>query len=320
MPSRPRSTPSSPPTRASRAICRPSRCPRWWSPVTRTSSPRAETPKSSPTASPARSSWSSRARPTGLRSSTRRRSTASCSSSSAVPSGRGRRFAPSPDARHHRFMLVVVVGAGLAGLTAARALVAAGHDVMVLERGRSPGGRMATRRIGAATVDHGAQFFTVRSDEFGAMVNAWVTDGGVTEWCRRVAGRPDPFPRYRAIGGMNAVPRHLARGLDVRCQRLAFMLRKRPRSWVVIDDAAVEYEADAVVITTPVPQAYSFLIAGELDAPDALRELSYERTLALLVVLDGPSAVPEPGGVQDADATFSFVADNACKGVSAVPA
>src|SRR5258706_4434231 len=217
-------------------------------------------------------------------------------------------------------MLVVVVGAGLAGLTAARSLVAAGHDVVVLERGRSPGGRMATRRIGAATVDHGAQFFTVRSDEFGAIVNAWIADGVVAEWCRGFAGRPDPFPRYRAIGGMNAVPRHLARGLDVRCQRLAFMLRKRSRSWVVIDDAAVEYEADAVVITTPVPQAYSFLIAGELDAPDALRELTYERTLALLVVLDAPSAVPEPGGVQDADATFSFVADNACKGVSALPA
>jgi renalase len=217
-------------------------------------------------------------------------------------------------------MRVVIVGAGLAGLTAARALVSAGHDVVVLERGRSPGGRMATRRIGAATVDHGAQFFTVRSDQFAEMVNAWIADGIVTEWCRGFAGRPDPFPRYRATGGMNAVPRHLARGLDVRCQRLAFALRKRSQSWAVVDDAANEYEADAVVITTPVPQAYSFLIAGELDAPDALRELTYERTLALLVVLDAPSAVPEPGGVQDADATFSFVADNARKGVSAAPA
>ena len=217
-------------------------------------------------------------------------------------------------------MLVVVVGAGLAGLTAARSLVAAGHNVVVLERGRSPGGRMATRRIGGATVDHGAQFFTVRSDEFGAMVNGWIADGVVTEWCRGFAGRPDPFPRYRAIGGMNAVPRHLARGLDVRCQRLAFALRRRSPSWVLVDDAANEYNADAVVITTPVPQAYSFLIAGEVDAPEALRELTYERTLALLVVLDGPSAVPEPGGVQEADATFSFVADNARKGVSALPA
>jgi renalase len=217
-------------------------------------------------------------------------------------------------------MRVVIVGAGLAGLTAARALVSAGHDVVVLERGRSPGGRMATRRIGGATVDHGAQFFTVRSDEFGAMVDGWIADGVVTEWCRGFAGRPDPFPRYRGIGGMNAVPRHLARGLDVRCRRLAFALRKRSHSWALVDDAATEYEADAVVITTPVPQAYSFLIAGELDAPEALRELTYERTLALLVVLDAPTAVPEPGGVQDADETFSFVADNARKGVSASPA
>jgi predicted NAD/FAD-dependent oxidoreductase len=51
---------------------------------------------------------------------------------------------------------IVVVGAGLAGLTAARSLVAGGHDVLVLDKGRSPGGRMATRRIGGATFDHGA--------------------------------------------------------------------------------------------------------------------------------------------------------------------
>ncbi|MSO32728.1 MAG: FAD-dependent oxidoreductase, partial [Ilumatobacteraceae bacterium] len=60
---------------------------------------------------------------------------------------------------------VVVVGAGIAGLTAARALSHAGHSVIVLDKGRSVGGRMATRRIGDATVDHGAQFFTVRSDD-----------------------------------------------------------------------------------------------------------------------------------------------------------
>lgn len=217
-------------------------------------------------------------------------------------------------------MRVVIVGAGLAGLTAAKSLVAAGHDVVVLERGRSPGGRMATRRIGGATVDHGAQFFTVRSDEFAAMVDAWIAGGVVTEWCRGFAGHPDPYPRYHAVGGMNALPRYLARGLDVRCGRLAFTLRRHTSSWIVVDDDALEYAADAVVITTPVPQAYSFLIAGELDAPEALRALTYDRTLALLAVLDAPSAVPEPGGVQDADATFSFVADNARKGVSALPA
>ena len=52
---------------------------------------------------------------------------------------------------------LVVVGAGLAGLTAAQALTDA-FDVIVLDKGRGFGGRMATRRIGDATFDHGAQF------------------------------------------------------------------------------------------------------------------------------------------------------------------
>ena len=67
-------------------------------------------------------------------------------------------------------MRVAVVGAGLAGLTAARAL-SARHDVVVIERGRSVGGRLATRRVGNAVFDHGPQFFTVRTDEFGTVVD-----------------------------------------------------------------------------------------------------------------------------------------------------
>jgi len=56
---------------------------------------------------------------------------------------------------------VLVVGAGLAGLTAGRVLAAAGIDTVIVDKGLSVGGRLATRRIGDATLDHGAQFFTV---------------------------------------------------------------------------------------------------------------------------------------------------------------
>ena len=79
-------------------------------------------------------------------------------------------------------MRVVVIGAGIAGLLAAQQLHSTGHEVTVLDKGKSPGGRLATRRIGAATLDHGAQFFTVRDAQFDHHVQQWVHDGVVREW------------------------------------------------------------------------------------------------------------------------------------------
>ncbi|MFW3170776.1 NAD(P)/FAD-dependent oxidoreductase [Geodermatophilus sp. CPCC 206100] len=52
---------------------------------------------------------------------------------------------------------VVVVGAGLAGLSAATRLAAAGCDVHVLDAADHPGGRLATERVDGFVVDRGFQ-------------------------------------------------------------------------------------------------------------------------------------------------------------------
>jgi len=217
---------------------------------------------------------------------------------------------------------VSIVGAGLAGLSAARALADRGHEVTLFDKGRSVGGRLATRRIGGARVDHGAQFFTVRTDRFAAQVAAWERDGIVHEWCRGFGRSPDGHPRYAVRGGMNALAKHLARGLDVRCSSLVFGIHRGgdggARWETRLDDASV-HASDTVVVTCPLPQSFSLLVTAEVAMPEALWRTDYDRTLSLLVVLDGPGAVPPPGGVQDA-AGFTFVGDNAAKGASDVPA
>lgn len=211
---------------------------------------------------------------------------------------------------------IVVVGAGLSGLIAARTLTDAGNEVTVLDKGRGVGGRLATRRIGDAVLDHGAQFFTVRSDEFGAMVNDWVADGVAHEWCRGFSA-DDGHPRYVGSAGMTGIAKHLARGLDVRTSHLAFSLEQRDDAWTLTTDDGVEHGADAIVLTAPLPQSFSLLFSAGLEMPDDLRSIDYDRTLGLLAVVDSDRHnVSAPGGMQDPDDVFSFIADNRAKGVS----
>jgi renalase len=215
---------------------------------------------------------------------------------------------------------VVIVGAGLAGLVAANELMAVGHQVTVLDKGRSVGGRLATRRMGDAIFDHGAQFFTVRSPQFRTAVDGWIDAGLVDVWCRGFAGREDGHPRYATRGGMNALAKHLAVGVDIRVNTLAFAVQAHEGRWSVQDDTDARYDADAVIVTTPVPQAMSLLIEHRTLVPQELWSVNYHPTLCLLIAIDGMSAVPSPGAVQDGDEVFSMISDNHAKGVSPVGA
>lgn len=217
-------------------------------------------------------------------------------------------------------MRVIIVGAGLSGLMAANELVRAGHSVVVFDKGRGVGGRLATRRIDDATLDHGAQFFTVRSDEFAAYVQTWRTEGIVHEWCRGFSD-VDGHPRYVGTKGMSSIAKYLAGGIDVRLNALVFSLTQRDSFYdVTLDDGSV-HECDAVILTAPIPQSFSLMFSAGLDIPAELRSIDYDRTLGLLAVLDSHNHnIAAPGGMQFPDDVFSFIGDNAAKGVSAVPA
>lgn len=74
-------------------------------------------------------------------------------------------------------MDVTIIGAGLAGLTAAYTLTQHGFNCEVLEKSQALGGRMATRRQQDVCFDHGAQYFTVKTTAFADFLR----DVGVTE-------------------------------------------------------------------------------------------------------------------------------------------
>lgn len=223
---------------------------------------------------------------------------------------------------------VLVIGAGLSGLLAASTLHAAGRSVLVLDKARGVGGRLATRRIDPHTADHGAQFFTAHDPRFKECVAAWEKAGVVTRWSTGFTApdgtfRDNGVPRYRGLPGMTGIAKHLAQGLDVRTQARVARLQAAAGVWSAIMEDGSRYEARAILLTAPVPQSLTLLAAGEVTLPEPagsdLAQIDYAPCLTLLAELDGPSRIPEPGGMWMSGEPLLWITDNRKKGVSTGP-
>src|SRR5215218_2390886 len=223
----------------------------------------------------------------------------------------------------------MVVGAGICGLLAAHELQAAGWRVVVFEKQRGVGGRMATHRLGKGTFDHGAQFFTVRSQRFGRLVDRWLEAGVVREWTRGFTDakgkrNDDGHPRYRGSQGMASVPRHLARDLEVRTAESAMEVHIRNGVWEVLTESGARETGAALLLTAPVPRSLALAGSGNFALPEdarrRLERISYDPCLALMALVDGPTGVPEPGGMQIKGEPLDWIGDNRRKGISEAPA
>lgn len=196
-----------------------------------------------------------------------------------------------------------IVGAGIAGITAARTLAQAGWQVTVFEKCPSAGGRMATRRTAFGGFDHGAQFFTVRDARFRLALDA--TQAPVAPWNvslvrvlddlgRHVAAAPPAREtRWVAYPGMSALvtawAEPLAEGTAGSCRWACRVVRLEPDAiaptrWQLrvegTEDApAVHGGFDAVLLAVPAPQAAALLRASGL-APDWQARLTREVVIA----------------------------------------
>ena len=199
---------------------------------------------------------------------------------------------PGPLAKRLR---IGVVGAGMTGLTAARTLHDQGHDVVVVEKARGPGGRMSTRRNAGLWFDHGAQYFTARDPRFLRHIMAWRERGLVSTWGARIATIGDRdgskksqnAERFVAVPGMNAICKALARELpDCRFDWAVQKLQRSGKGWVLTSDKDQTLECDALVITTPPEQARTLLTDPEVE--ELISGVEMMPCWVLMLVLDKP--------------------------------
>ncbi|MCR9143895.1 MAG: FAD-dependent oxidoreductase [bacterium] len=243
----------------------------------------------------------------------------------------------------------LIVGGGISALLAAGELHRAGLKIQLIDKARSVGGRMATRRLALTPaqpdgenaspseivpIDFGAQFFTGRFPEFTAHVREWIAAGVASEWHRGADGR---HPRYRGVPDMKSIPEHLAAPL---LQAGVIQLQERARSvdlldsgadgWRVSCESGEVYTGRSLLLTAPVPQCIALFENGSGVSPDIRADLAerfqYRPCFALMLVYEGAPdnapQIPAPGYANDQEhpeltgPRIRWMADNRQKGLS----
>ena len=220
---------------------------------------------------------------------------------------------------------VIVVGAGIAGLVAARTLSQAGVQALVLEQEAHIGGRCATLRRGPGVFDFGAQYYTIRNEAFRRIADFWRESGAAREWARVFpdtsgVSEREGHPRYCGVEGMGGLARALASGCEVRTGARVRQITEGRACWLVeLEDRRI-LQADLVILTPPVPVSLRLISdeitwrLGALLLP--LSGLEYKPFITVTALLDGPSGLPRPGAVRVDDDQVAWIADNQMKGIS----
>ena len=211
---------------------------------------------------------------------------------------------------------VVVVGAGIAGLACARELARRRVPAVVLDRARGVGGRCATRHVDGRPVDFGTFYLHAQSAGFAGALGELDPAGRIEGWPARVrepklACQPDSLlpgsVRFARRDGVNAFPRHLALGLDVRLERRVTALAEDGARLRVEVAGAGPLAADIAVVAGAVTESLALaepLVAGWPGAAARLERIRAVPHIATLTVMAGYGDAPPP----DFDAWFPLEA------------
>ncbi len=209
---------------------------------------------------------------------------------------------------------IIFVGAGLSSLSAAQELHRDAVSLVVLEKSRGVGGRASTRRLDGIPIDHGAQFFTARTDQFQHQVRHWQDSGVCFPWSQgfhqsirgRISSSFDGHTRYACADGMTALGKAMARGLPVERECKIVKVAREDGGFRLVSEDGRSFWGKRVVVSAPVPQFLEF--AGHCIGEEAMRGLASARfSPCFSVVVETFSPDPEWRGLNIQDSCLAWV-------------
>lgn len=215
---------------------------------------------------------------------------------------------------------IAIIGTGIAGVSAAQALQAAGHSIHLFDKSRGSGGRMSSKRSDAGALDMGAQYFTARDRRFASAVQQWQADGHVAEWTPllynfhggKLSLSPDEQVRWVGTPRMSAITRAMLGDMPVTFSCRITEVFRAEQHWNLLDaDGQSHGPFSQVVIAIPAPQATTLLA----DAPklaSVVAGVKMEPTWAVALAFDTPLDTPLEGCFVQ-DSAIDWLARNRSK-------
>lgn len=207
---------------------------------------------------------------------------------------------------------VAVVGAGLAGLSCARRLQDQGKRVIVLDKSRGVGGRVATRRLYETRIDHGLVSFSIQGPHTAKLLQDEAIQATLQPWAE---GWVSPL-------GNTAVIKQLAMALDVQTHFCVTELHQDREGWDIrgaASDTAV-VRARSLVMAIPAPQAIALLATlipseSQQDLWQRLDRVSFEPCITVMVGYPLPLSeqLPRRGLVAAGNAPLRTVIEDSSK-------
>lgn len=166
---------------------------------------------------------------------------------------------------------IAIIGAGIAGLSAANALQAAGQRVHLFDKSRGSGGRMSSKRSEIGALDLGAKYFVATNPQFAAAVEQWADHDWVAPWTPELynaadgrlvpaAGGPT---RWVGTPRMSSLTRALLGELPATFDCRITEVFRGERYWTLVDaDGTCHGPFSQVIVATPAPQAAPLLSAA----------------------------------------------------------
>ena len=217
---------------------------------------------------------------------------------------------------------IAIIGTGMAGISCAKVLQAAGKTVTLFDKSVGPGGRMSSRLFEQWTADHGAQYFTAKDEPFNGVVNSWLAQGFIEPWLGKIVSiHKDKIEqvensgqRFAGVPNMNSLAKYLVEDLTVKYSHTINKIERDGNHWKLCskEHGPIQDGFDLLVIAIPAKQA-SALIPSKLTS---LQKICTSAQMlpcwTLIAYQDSKIDLPFDGAFID-ESPFSWIARNNSK-------